>query len=559
MNAPVYSQITCIPGMPSVQIVPLNFRRPREAAFSIEDPQYPLDDPASWIGGSVSDSGQRVTPCSMLSVPAAYQAVTRISGDIARSPLELWKETGDDVWKVQRSDPLTRLLSIQPNREQDAFTFWQQVVAHRLIYQKAFVFIATSRTGEPAELLPLLPDRTHARRKNGVLYFTTEVNGRREVLANERVIYLRGIGFDNLEAYELSKAMREAIGLALARMGMASRLFRRGGRKGGTLEIPLGMTKPSADRLEEGFRRKYEDPNEAFTTIVLRDNAKFHEAQMSLRDAQVIEGSQESVKDVARAFNVRPGILGEGKDGVYGNKYEDKSDYLDMTLRPLMAGIEGQCRIKLLPLERQARETFEHNTDDLLQLSPKEQFEAYGTGIEKRLITSNEGRGKLGYPPHPDGDKLGSPHTESQKQEPAGKKPAPRQPPRPDEEDQDSADEESDFARLQREHNLLVLRNLGDVARVIRGQAARACAGGARFCAWLDETLPTKRDNLVRAGLTPESAEAELSLIKDGLELAASSHSEATLREAVEEFFNQWEKRHEDRVEHAAREKRAES
>ena len=70
-----------------------------------------------------------------------------------------------------------------------------------------------------------------------------------------------------------------------------------------------------------------------------------------------------------------------------------------MTLRPHMAGIAGQCRIKLLPLERQARTVFEHNTDDLLQMSPKEQFEAYGTGIEKTCITSNEGRAKLGYPP----------------------------------------------------------------------------------------------------------------------------------------------------------------
>lgn len=542
------SQFICAPGIAAGGVA--RVASPREANFNIEDPQFPLTDPGDWLDGSIADAGERVTPRRMLSVPAVYQAVTRISGDIARSPLELWREAGDDVWKVQRSDPLTRLLSIQPNREQDAFSFWQQIIAQRLIYRRAFVFIARNALGDPVELLPLLPDRTRARRKNGVFYFTTEVNGAEQPLADRQVLYFRSFGFDQTEAYGLCEPMREAIGLALARMKMASRLFRRGGRKGGTLEIPLGMTKPAADKLEEGFRRKYEDPNEAFTTVILRDNAKFHEAQMSLRDAQVIEGSQESVKDVARAFNLRPGILGEGKDGVYGNRFEDKSDYLDMTLRPLMAGIVGQCRIKLLPLERQARETFEHNTDDLLQMSPREQFEAYGTGIEKRIITSNEARGRLGYAPHAEGDRLGSPHTESSKQAP--KQPAER--PAPDDDLPPAGDgEESDYARLRREHQALVDRNVADVVRVIRGQAARACASGARFCAWLDETLPTKRENLLRAGLRPERADAEIEELRSGLELAASGNHESTLRDAVEELFNQWEKRHEERVEHAAR------
>ena len=96
-------------------------------------------------------------------------------------------------------------------------------------------------------------------------------------------------------------------------MNFAARVFRSGGRRGGVLEIPLSTTKTAADRLEEGFRRKYEDPAAAFSTVILRDNAKFHECKMTLRDSQSIEGQQESTKDVALRSTCGRAISARGR------------------------------------------------------------------------------------------------------------------------------------------------------------------------------------------------------------------------------------------------------
>jgi HK97 family phage portal protein len=536
MNTTGYSVITCDANMPGVELQPIAFRPARERSFNIEDPSCPLDDPSVYTEGEQSLAGERVTPCRILHVPAAYQAVTRISGDVARCPLEPWEQVGD-VWKLLADDPLYRLTAIQPNREMDAFTFWQRVLVHRLVYQNAYIFIATNLAGEPAELLPLLPDRTEPKRSGGVLYFETLVNGVRQPLPAGRVLHLQGIGFDNLKAYELVKAMRDAWGLALASMGFAARVFRSGGRRGGVLEIPLSMTKTAADRLEEGFRRKYEDPSAAFATVILRDNAKFHEAQMTLRDSQSIEGRKESVRDVARAFNMRPGMLGEGAEGVYGNLWENGQDYLNYTLRALMFGISAQCRTKLLTVDRQARSEFEHNTDNLLQMSPKEQFEAYGTGVEKTIITSNEARAKLGFAPHPDGDELRNPNTVSNK---PGGKPAKPGKSKPDDTaggGDDGDDLEAAHARLQSEHAALVARNVADVITVIGEQAGRAAGSGAKFCTWLDSKLPEKRANFERAGLAPDAAELEINTLAQDLNAITDSTTAADLKAAVATYF----------------------
>lgn len=523
--------------------------------YSIENPIYPLDDPEVWSEGIVAASGHRVSPTKALHLPAVYQAVTRISGDIARCPLELYLEK-DATYTALVNDPLYRLTAIQPNREMDAFKFWQRVLVYRLVWANAYIFIARNALGQPAELLPLLPDRTEPKRAAGILYYETEVNGEKVLLPADRVLHLEGIGFDNLRALDLVKLMRDAWGLALGQMDFAARVYRSGGRRGGVLEIPLTMPKTSADRLEEGFRKKYEDPNAAFTTVILRENAKFHEAQMTMRDSQSIEGREESVRDVARAFNIRPGHLGIDTSGVYGNRADDTRDYLDMTLRPIMTAITAQCRVKLLPLARQADHCFWHNTDDLLQMSPKEEFEAYGAGVEKLIITSNEARGKIGYPPIDGGDELRNPNTTAaaaqagSKEPGAGSKtkPAPKK----------LANDDDDEGELALAHRQLLTKTVADVVTVLGEKAARAAASGQKFVTWLDEKLPGERAALARA-IEPiaaclaaasgsDAGELAHSLtrhvhgeISAGLARIAETTTEAELRAAVTHYFNRLE------------------
>jgi phage portal protein BeeE len=146
-----------------------------QLAYSMENPIYPLTDPSIFSEGLVAVSGHRVSPIKSLHLPAVYQAVTRIAGDIARCPLELYVEN-DGICKALLDDPIHRLTAIQPNREMDAFKFWNRVVTQRLVWQNAYIFIAPNAAGDPVELLPLLADRTHPKRAGGKLFYVTETS-----------------------------------------------------------------------------------------------------------------------------------------------------------------------------------------------------------------------------------------------------------------------------------------------------------------------------------------------------------------------------------------------
>jgi ATP-dependent protease ClpP protease subunit len=212
---------------------------------------------------------------------------------------------------------------------------------------------------------------------------------------------------------------------------------------------------------------------------------------MTLRESQVLEGREESVRDVARAFNIRPGHLGVETTGVYGNKADDTRDYVDNTLRPHMAGIAAQCRVKLLSLDRQGSHCFGHNTDELERLSLQEEFTAYGAGVTARIITPNEARGKLGFPPLPDGDTLQNPNTQAAP--PPGKDPGTPPGTKPKKPKAKPSDE------LNSAHRELLDRTIAGVVAVIGEKGGRAAASGAKFCTWLDEKLPAERETLRRA------------------------------------------------------------
>lgn len=375
-------------------------------AMSIENPNMDLNDPATYdllTDGAESEAGVKVTEGRALTHPAVWQAITLISDDVAGLPLEVFRKDDDGDRVMMESDRLYDLVHWQPNDEMTAFVFWKRMMAFRLLWNNAYAWINRNGAGEALAMVPLLPDRTYPMRHNGVLRIVTETNGELIPLHPGNVFHLEGLSIDGLAGFEFIKAARQAIGLGLAQFGFVSKFFKNGGRVGGILELPSNMPKTARDKVEEGFKKRYA-LNEAFQTIVLRENAKFHQAQVTPEAAQVIDARRESVRDIARFFNVRPGKLAEESKNSFASKAEDNRDHYDTTLRPHLRGITQQCRSKLLtPQQKLERTYFEHNTRDLLKMDFKSMSEAISTLRMAEVINADEARGFVNLNKRDDG------------------------------------------------------------------------------------------------------------------------------------------------------------
>jgi len=508
-----------------------------------ENPRYSLNDPNLWemiFGGARdNDAGVPVNHAKALSFPPVFQAVTMIAGDIATLPLDAYQRVGKKDRESADNHVAYNLVRRQANDEQTAVVFWELLMCYALLWGKGYAMIDQDGAGNPLGLYPLLPDRTGPERHNGQLVYVSEIDGKlkvffpHEVLAIERPKILSQVPCD------LVDASREQIAAGLAAHKFAARFFKHGGRKGGILELPAAVNKSRRDELEAGFRKTYEGAENPFKTVVLREGAKFHEAQASLADSQMIEARQESVRDVARYFNLAPSRLGVEDGTSYASKEEDRQSYLDRTLGVWLAKICAECWAKLLSPAERRRDShyFEHNTNALLRTNTTARYQAYAIGIRNRFLTPNDARRAENLEPLEGGDEvLVAPGMGQQSQlnsEQAGAGNADDgSSGNKDPDTQDTGGPPPDESSRQHRRRRWTY-NLGARARH-KSRNAKA------YLEWVDGGLASHRQEL--AELLPEADAAEiLRPILAALRTAAETHTAADLAAAVDDLMTFYE------------------
>jgi HK97 family phage portal protein len=398
---------------------------PVDQRSSLENPNLPLNDPRVWEevfgGGSRADTGETVTAEKALMYGPFWHAVQLISGDVARLPLRIYKrrpDLGDEARERDRGHPLGRVLGVAANSETESVKFWGRFMVHALMWQNAYALILRDGMGRPTELVNLLPDRTSAERVNGRLVYVTEVNSdenpRLQAFLPEDILHVEGLAVASLGGLTMFRMARNAIGLGLAQEKFAAKFFKHGGRVGGILELPASMGKPARDKVEEGFRSAYEGADNPFKTVVLRDNAKFHEAQQSPQESQLVEATDAQTRQIAHWFNLAPSKLGLSDSVSYNSKAEDNQSYLDNTLSIWLTRIAAACNFRLLTEEEQETHFVEHNTSALLRMNPLAQAQMFQILVAARIKNPNECRAELNALPYEGGNEFVNPNTMTQ-------------------------------------------------------------------------------------------------------------------------------------------------
>lgn len=382
-----------------------------QSRASIENPSVSLQDPDAWNelfgGGTMSASGEAVSPAKSLGIAAVWQCVSMISADVAGLPLDCYVRT-DDGREVDKSHPAQKVVRRQWNETTTAYRGWRTLLVNALLWGNGFAYIDRDGSGNVRGLYNLLPDRTIIERKHGKTYVVTEVEHKLQAIGIDSILHVAGMSNDGLAGEAIVKSARDAWGLSLSAQGFASKFFKAGGRMGGTLEIPLGTSVQYQNKVEGGFRAKYEQPGEWFKTVILRDGAKFHQGSWSPNESQLNETRENQVREVARYYNVPVSRLGLAGSVSYNSKSEDNQNYLDATLKPWMREIADTCWMRLLKTSEKDGDShyFEHNPGSLLTMDPLRQSQSFAIGIRNRYLLPNEARRKLNMPPIPGGDEF---------------------------------------------------------------------------------------------------------------------------------------------------------
>lgn len=343
---------------------------------------------------------------TLLAFSAVYACVTIIANDIAKLPINIWKDKAKGGRDLQKNHPIQRLLR-KPNDYQTRYDFVFQYVFSKLLSGNAYVLqrmdarnvITEMHILDPRTTKPMMTesgDVFYECKKNPLagLFEDTTVPARRIIHDRHNPLGHPLIGVTPLFA----AATSAMAGLSMQENSAA--FFANMSRTSGVLTAPGKISEEVAKRLKNDWEDNF-TRGKIGRTAVLGDGLAWEPLTINAQDSQLIEQLRWSAEDVARVFRVPSYMLGDLTKVTYKNSEQLARQYYSGCLQPHI-----EC------IEMRMDETFgfspnmytEFDLDVLLRTEMDVRFLAYKTAIQSGFMTINEARAKEGDAPVKGGD-----------------------------------------------------------------------------------------------------------------------------------------------------------
>lgn len=457
--------------------------------------QTTLAAPAEWLTeafGGATASGISVTRQQALTISAVWKAILLISTDIAKAPLNLWRDQGTSK-SIQRDHPKQRLLRYKPNYFQRSFDYKGQLTVHKLLYGCSFAMKIMDGRGEVVELLPLLPDTVAIYRDRGKIYYDVTLSddvGNLETyrLDASQVVSETWLSFDGISGVGALQSARETLARIIAMRTYGASVFKNSARPASVIKTTTNFKDDAArERFVESWQRMHSGAENAHKTAVLPPGMELQSYGMNAKDSQLVEIEQQCVRDVGNFFLMPASKLNDMTKSSYNSLEQDALAYLADCLEGHLVSMEEAYNDSLLSIEEQMDGyyfQFDRKAIRVADLKTLGEYYSKSLGNNSPWLTPNEIRADFGLNPVEGGDKLPT----QQGPTPTGNAPDPD--PEQDTEDPPNTDDER--AVYVSAMSRAITKSVADIKRAFkRGGAvdALATAGAVNTCKAIRESL----------------------------------------------------------------------
>lgn len=358
------------------------------------------------LGGGESSSGIAVTPDRAMQVSAVYACVRVLAESMGQLPVGVFQKGRDGSKTSLYDSDLYEKLHWQPNDFQTSQEFREMMTAHVALRGNGYAF-ANWKGDKLLELLPFHPGNVEVTQNSdwSLNYKVTMAGGTVKLIPAANMFHLRGITLNGYAGISPIAYHRNTVGLSLATERHGARLFKNGARPGGVLSTPNKLSPDAAGRISRSWKSAHGGDNSG-GTAVLEEGMTYASVGMSNEDAQYLETRKFQVEEIARIFRVPTVLLyTSDKTSTYASAEQFFLSFVKFTLLPWVKRWEQCIRRDLIhKADRKSGIYVELNLDGMERGDIKARYEAYGTGIEKGILSANEVRGKENMNPRDGGD-----------------------------------------------------------------------------------------------------------------------------------------------------------
>lgn len=354
-----------------------------------------------------------------LKVDTVYACVRIRSEAVAKLPLKVYQEDERGVQKQTRH-PVYRLLKLRPNPYMSAFDFWKCIEAQNSMYGNAYASIEYDRrTGMVKGLWPMDASKVKvivdndtaasgiATNRSKIWYEVNLGYEQRKLMPEEVLHFKGGITLDGIVGVSPLDSLRATIENGASANKFVNNFFKQGLQVKGIVQY-VGDLNEDAKRV---FREKFESMasglNNSHRIALLPVGYQFQPIALNLHDAQFLENTQLTIRQIAAAFGIKMHQLNDLSRATYNNTTEQQKEFYTDTLQPILTMYEQELTYKLLLDEEiESGFFFRFNVDAILRADIKTRYEAYRIGVQGGFLTPNEPRALENLPPMEGGDQL---------------------------------------------------------------------------------------------------------------------------------------------------------
>jgi HK97 family phage portal protein len=384
----------------------------------------------SWLKKWINDDEllpNRISYSEALTLPPLWYALLKICEDAGQLPLDIKKETEYGL-ETDFRHPAYKLLRDQSNRFQTPDVFKTQVTGHAIMYGNGRAAVLRDATGNPVELIPLLPDRTWTFILNGekihvtkpekendkdvTISLKTNANGY-VAFDDTDVIHVQGFSYDGIEGIGLLQIGQTAMSAGVNAGKFYDNQIKRGFRGKLFLEAPPGKFRDYADAKQfvDEFNKKEGGSDNAHKAAMLRDGMKAVAVTMTNNDAQFESLAKFNRSDIGLLFGL-DSIPGDGVPKNY-NSLEQYNLMYGRALDRWLCKWELQCDMKLRSDVQKIRRShyFKFNRAAIYRTDLATTVTSLCNLLTHTVISPNEAREKLDMTKRENGDEYVNPAT----------------------------------------------------------------------------------------------------------------------------------------------------
>lgn len=350
-----------------------------------------------------------------LKIDVIFACIRIRSESVAKLPLKIYQEDENGIQKATRHY-LYELLKLRPNPYMSASDFWKAIEAHRSMGNAYANIEFDPKTGKPIGLWPIdsskvtvMVDNIGMFSSNNKLWYEIDVgNGEKRKLMPHEILHFKGsITLDGLIGVPTLDYLKTTLENAAASVQFINNFFRQGLQVKGLIQYIGDLDEGQKQRFREKFEEMSSGLKNSHRVALMPVGFQFTPMSLNMADAQFLENSQMTIRQLATAFGIKMHQLNDLSRATHTNIAEQQKDWYVDGLQPALTTYEQELSWKLF-LDSEIKNGFyaKFNVDAILRADIKTRFEAYAIGIQNGFMEPDEARAKEDLPPRPGGNQL---------------------------------------------------------------------------------------------------------------------------------------------------------